>query len=145
MNRIEAVLVSDESSSEPYLSMAIDGVYIDQLFDESTRGLISSLLGWFHEASDCAVPWDRILPELGCTAYAPILICPDDLDLKCSVVIAEVACEDSVVRWSKLGFDASKPGSVGSVVRWELDWGSYVFAREDYERCLSVFRSASAA
>lgn len=43
-------------------------------------GLVSSLLGWFHHGEDGAVAWQRILPQVGCTACAPILICQDDPD-----------------------------------------------------------------
>jgi hypothetical protein len=145
MNRIETTLVSSGSASEPYCSMAIDGVPIDQLLSESTDGLVSSLLGWFHNDADCEIPWDRILPEPGCTSYAPILICPDDLDLKCSVVVAEVVAERDIVRWDKLGFDATTRGAVGSIVRWEPSWGSYSFSRQEYEACIAAFKAAAAA
>jgi hypothetical protein len=55
------------------------------------------------EDADSAVPWERILPDVGCTGYAPVLICPDDLDLGCSVVMAEVVAEPTVIRWDRLG------------------------------------------
>lgn len=98
-----------------------------------------SLLGWFHNDDDFVVPWQRILPEVDCTGYAPILICPDDLDLRCSVVVVEVVAETDAIRWDRFGFDASRNGAVRSVVRWEAGLGPYRFSREDYLRCLAAF------
>lgn len=43
-------------------------------------GLVSSLLGWFHDQSDCPVLRRRILPAIEYSGYAPVLIYPDDLD-----------------------------------------------------------------
>lgn len=125
--------------------MAVDGIPIDRLLGERTDGLVSSLLGWFHDDVDCQIPWDRILPDTGCTSYAPILICPDDLDLRCSVVIAEVVAEREIIRWDKLGFDATTRGTVGSMVRWDPGWDGYCFSRQEYEACLAAFKSVAAA
>jgi hypothetical protein len=112
--------------------------------DRNLAGLVSSLLGWFHNDVDCVVPWQRILPEVGCTGYAPILICPDDLDYSCGVVVVEVVAEADIIRWDRLGFDATRQGAVASCVRWEIGLGPYRFRREDYERCLAAFRPQNA-
>jgi hypothetical protein len=123
----------------------VDGVPLDELLDAARpdlqlAGLVSSLLGWFHDEADSPVPWQRILPEVGCTGYAPVLICPDDLDFGCSVVMAEVAAVPDVVRWDRLGFDATRRGAVGSYIRWELGLGPFQFRRPEYEACLAAFR-----
>ena len=109
--------------------------------DLGLLGLVSSLLGWFHNDQDNAVPWQRILPDNGCTGYAPVLICPDDLDFGCSVVMAEVVAEPDVVRWDRLGLDATRKGAVGSCIRWDRGLGPFRFSRPDYEACLAAFRS----
>jgi hypothetical protein len=71
------------------------------------------------------------------------LICPDDLDLCCSVVIAEVVSEPDVVRWDKLGYNAATRTSFGACIRWESLWGPYCFSRGEYEACLAMFKSAA--
>jgi hypothetical protein len=129
--------------------MTVDGVPLDVLLDGmlpelQLAGLVSSLLGWFHSDEDSKIPWQRILPEIGCTGYAPLLICPDDLDYWCTVVMAEVVAEPSVIRWDRLGIDATREGTVGSCIRWEPRLGSYQFSRVDYERCLAAFTPADA-
>src|SRR5262245_47469316 len=125
VNRIAAIRAPSKFVSEPHLAIAVDGVALDVAL--GAEGLVSSLLGWFHHESDAVVPWQRILPDVGCTGYAPVLICPDDLDLSCSVVMAEVIAEPEVIRWDRLGYDATPRGAVGSWVRWEPGWGPYRF------------------
>jgi hypothetical protein len=150
VNRIEAVRAPSRHIPDPHLAITVDGVPLDELLgaarpDLQLAGLVSSLLGWFDREEDRAVPWQRILPEVGCTGYAPLLICPDDLDFTCSVVMAEVVAEPDAVRWDRLGLDASRTGAVGSSIRWEPAMGSYRFRRAEYEACLAAFRSANAA
>lgn len=148
MNRIEAITAKSKFVQEAHLAVTVDGVPVDELLDaafpgHNLVGLVSSLLGWFHNDKDSVIPWQRILPEVGCTAYAPILICPDDLDYSCSVVIAEVVADVEVIRWDRLGFDATRKGTVGSCVRWIPELGAYRFNRTDYERCLAAFKPTS--
>jgi hypothetical protein len=143
LNRVEAVRIRSKYTSDIHPVIAIDGVPLDLILDtalprSNLEGLVPSLLGWFHDAEDAKVPWQRILPDVGCTGYAPILICPDDLDFSCAVVVAEVVAKPDVVRWDRLGFDAST-GTVGSCIRWEPALGPYTFRRDEYERMLAAF------
>jgi hypothetical protein len=142
VNRIQAIRAPSKFVPEPHLAMAVDGVPLDMAL--GVEGLVSSLLGWFHNDEDRAVPWQRILPGVGCTGYAPVLICPDDLDLSCSVVMAEVVAEPDIIRWDRLGFNATPKGAVGSWIRWEPSWGPYRFGRAEYEACLAAFGPAEA-
>ena len=147
MNHIEAIRAPSRYVPEPHLAIAVDGVPLDELLDAARpglqlAGLVSSLLGWFHHGEDGAVAWQRILPEVGTTSYAPVLICPDDLDYSCSVVMAEVVAEPDVIRWDRLGLDATREGVVGSFVRWEPGLGPFRFERAEYEACLEAFKAS---
>lgn len=142
MNCIEAIRAPSKYVAEPHLAIAVDGVPLDVALE--VEGLVSSLLGWFHDDVDVAVPWQRILPDEGCSGYAPVLICPDDLDLTCSVVMAEVVAKPGVIRWDRLGYNAAPRPSFGAYIRWEPKWGPYRFSRAEYERCLAAFRPPGA-
>ncbi len=149
MNRIEAIRMPSRYVASPHLVIAVDGVPLDELLNAGrpelqVAGLVPSLLGWFHNDDDSVVPWQRILPDVGCTGYAPILICPDDLDYVCSVVMAEVVAEPDVIRWDRIGFNATRQGAVGSCIRWESGLGPFRFGRPEYEECLEAFRSPDA-
>jgi hypothetical protein len=149
MNRIAAIQARSRFVPEEHLVIAIDGVPLDELLDAAlpgseVAGLIPSLLGWFDDEKDRVVPWQRILPEVECSGYAPLLICPDDLDFTCVVIMAEVVAEPDVIRWDRLGYDATPAGAVGSYIQWEPAFGHYRFSRQEYEACLEAFRSADA-
>lgn len=45
-----------------------------------------------------------------------------------------------VIRWDRLGLDATSGGTVGACIRWVQSPGPYVFSRAEYERCLAAFR-----
>lgn len=146
MNRIAAIRMPSRFAEEPHLVITVDGVPLDELLDAAPPGLrlagpIPSLLGWFHDEADRDVPWGRILPEVGCTGYAPLLICGDDLDYVCTVVMAEVVAEADAIRWDRLGLSVTRRGPVGSCIRWEPGLGSYRFDRAEYEAMLAEFRA----
>ena len=143
MNRIKAIRMASKFVSEPHLVITLDAVPLDELLrsarsDLQLVGLVSSLLG--GSTKDAVVAWQRFLPAIGCTGYAPVLICPDDLDYSCSVVMAEVVAERDVIRWDRLGLDATRKGVVGSCIRWEPGLGPFRFSRGDYEACMEAFR-----
>lgn len=71
-------------------------------------------------------------------------MCPDDCDLCCTVVVAEVEATESAISWHRLGIDAAveytAPEDVGKTVHWLEQVGPFTFPRSDYEKCLSVLR-----
>lgn len=143
MNRIEAIEAASLYVTTPHLVVAVDGVPLDALLHAACPGLgllglVPALLGWFHDEADTRLAWQRAMPPAGRSSFAPVLICPDDLDLKCSVVVAEVVAEADTVAWPRLGLDHSE-GAVGSCVRWLPGVGPFRFPRGEYEACLAAF------
>lgn len=68
----------------------------------------------------------------------PILMCPDDCDLTCTIIVAEVTKTDNEVFWSRVGVDSSQLGTpyyyklIGTTVTW-LDLVSELrFIKEQY-------------
>ena len=151
MNRLDAIDATSKYVSERHKVLVLDGIPLDVLLDTvrpdlSLIGLVPTLLDWFDFPKEQALVWQRILPPTGCVAVAPVLMCPDDRDLWCSVVVAEVSPEESVVWWRRLGLDMSKsnpedmPDAVGTSVEWFSGVGPFCFCRADYEKCLAEFR-----
>jgi hypothetical protein len=153
MNRLEAIDGTSKFVPERHQVFVLDGVQLDVLLDSacpdlSLLGLVPTLLDWLEDPKERALVWERILPPTGCVAVAPVLMCPDDLDLWCSVVVAEVSSMDSTVWWRRVGLDMSKPvdmpKSVGQAVEWFSGLGPYCFDRAEYERCVSAFKRPTA-
>lgn len=78
----------------------------------------------------------RLLPSSGETTVAPILMCPDDLDFSCTVVVVEVQHQDRMVRWLRLGAEGGDAG-----IEWWPRFQPLAFDVDDYVRCLDGFDS----
>ncbi len=155
MNRIEAIEATTKYVPEPHKLLMVDGMPLDVLLDSARPdcyllGLVPTLLDWLSDPRERELVWQRILPPVGSSAVAPVLMCPDDLDLWCTVAVAEVVLEQSAVWWHRIGLDASKPKpedmphAVGATVDWIDGLGPYCFSRAEYEQCLAAFKQAGA-
>ncbi len=151
MNRLTVIDATSKYVSERHKVLLLDGVPLDVLVDSvrpdlTVRGLVPALLDWLSDPKERALVRRRILPLRGRVAVAPVLVCPDDLDLWCAVLVAEVNPVGSVVFWRRLGLDRSRPrpeempDAVGTVVEWFSGLGPYCFGRSEYEQCLAAFK-----
>jgi predicted transcriptional regulator YdeE len=149
MNRIQAVNKRSKYSNEPHLTINVDGksldIILNQLFPEkSLIGFVPTLLDWLDNKEERKLVWDRV--ESSDKQIVPILMCPDDLDLWCTVVNVEIEKTEKSVKWLRLGIDTNKkldnmPNSIGSKVDWFTDIGPFEFDRIEYEKFISVFKS----
>jgi len=136
------------SAGSSGLMLFVDGEPLDELLHRlapghELAGLVPTLLGCASD-SETSVVTQRLLPETGATAIAPVLMCPDDVDLSCSVVVAEAYVTGDFVVWSRLGLDITPwspayPASVGEQVNWFHGAGPFRFARSQYLEALSEF------
>jgi hypothetical protein len=169
-NQIGFALVPNAFFREPVPSMVVDGEPLERLvarlaptpdFPTGYTGLVSVLLPQSEtllSADEAARIRSTLLPPEGSVAIAPLLMCPDDLDLSCTVVFARVERAFNTVTWQQLGVDEGGPAevlAVGSlaVIKWEskrdsgltntMNWwagvGPYTFALDEYEACLASF------
>ena len=151
MNSIHAKLLKTKYGGDAHLVICLDDQPLDQLVAARTpgsfasEGLVPTLLDWVYDPRERAVIWSRALPRLGDRAMLPVLMCPDDSDFSCTIVVTEVHARESDVIWERLGFDRSdRPdvdaSSVGDQVEWIDGLGPFRFQREPYEECLNEFR-----
>lgn len=140
MNRLKAVLQESKFCSEPHLIVLLDEERLDAIIsrasnDEMNEGLVTALDRCFADPVEFQLVWARILPEEHQLTRVPVLVCPDDLDFYCTVVIAEVFAGTETITWTRLGFDGSDlppVENIGSEVTWIKDLGPFVFRRTDY-------------
>jgi len=77
----------------------------------------------------------------------PILLCPDDFDFSCTVVVVEVISEVDAVIWNRFGVDVSKfnPDEdgvfkyIGNAVEWFDGIRPHVFCKSEYTTCVDEF------
>lgn len=151
MNDFTVQKLKTEFVEKEHLSILIDDTPLDLLIaDEDDNGelhsvgLVPTLLDWMTDEKERKVTWDRILPDEGKKAIAPILMCPDDCDLVCTVVVAEVETRGNAVIWRRIGLDYGdkfgKPEKVGKEVEW-LELPEFRFQLADYKKAINQFKS----
>jgi hypothetical protein len=127
MNSIEAIQdIGDYEDAQDFLNYKIDGYWLDEQLEtlypgNMYKGLVPTLLDWMERQDEQAVVWKRILPVENTTEICPILMCPDDNDFSCTIIVAEIINCGDVVQWKRLGLDKTKEWDaekVGATVDW---------------------------
>ena len=148
-NLIRAEMLPTEYCPEPHLVITIDGTPLDQLIADSTEnsGLLGLIPAWLDDLTDPAeraVVWNRIDQPNGSNVAVPVLMCPDDLDFWCTVVLADTTFSPDFIIWHALGVHAGGseglPDSIGCEVNWFTGAGPFQFSREDYDSCVAKFK-----
>ena len=155
MDGIKAVRESALALGRRPVSIYVNGERLDALLarrvDEGYLGLVPAWLDWYGGASasdikDKAYVWQRLMPSEVVTVV-PVLLCPDDFDFACTVVVAEVVCEGGLVHWRRLGADVTPydaeeallPKYIGKEVNWFDSLGGFVFDKAEYLECILRF------
>ncbi len=147
MNEILAKSYQSKYADTPHLTIQVDGKPLDVLLDEqysgrNLLGLVPTLLNWLVDPKEQRVVWDRV--ESISPQVVPILMCPDDVDLWCTVIVIEIAKTDSVVKWLSVGLDMgdgeNMPDSIGSDVDWFDGLEPLEFRLSDYEKFVTAFK-----
>ena len=149
MNTIKGIQdQSDYEGNYDYVNYRIDGYWLDEKLEElypgnMYKGLIPTLVYWMEIDSEKKVVWDRILPKDNEVAMCPILMCPDDCDFSCTLIIAEIHSFSEVVQWKRIGVDETREWGVekvGTKVKWFDDFPVLNFRKNDYQKMLDIFQ-----
>ena len=128
---------------------------VEALHNEGFFGLIPAWLNFYDEnympskAEKEYVCRQTTLSET--PVILPILLCPDDFDFSCTVVVVEVICKDNTVIWKRFGVDVTPfnnedknlPNYIGEKVNWFDGLSSFKFEKSAYVECVSHFAEES--
>jgi hypothetical protein len=71
-----------------------------------------------------------------------ILICPDDQDFSCTVIVTKVISEENKIRWHRFGIDKSyefgKPELIGTNVIWFSNECELIFNKKEYIQAFNI-------
>ncbi|MRW89032.1 hypothetical protein GJ699_03450 [Duganella sp. FT80W] len=60
---------------------------------------------WLHNKAELSLAWERLLSfNIEQLVTVPLLICPDDMDLNCTVLLAEQHCVEGAFVWTRFGY-----------------------------------------
>ena len=116
MNHIEVIERKFEPSGAIDYDVAIDGMPLPELLDRNTENTIDERLSSFIKPfmtlfpawsfdldweGDIRFVWDVLNME---KAPVPILMCEDDADFSCIVVVVDVEKTKDYVYWNRIGY-----------------------------------------
>jgi hypothetical protein len=140
--RIFASTYQTKFANSAHPVLAIDGVSLNVWLSAKTNqpdilDLVPAQ-GWLVEDQDLEIAWRRLAPHIEeCSTIVPLLICPDDVDFWCTVVVAEQEVTAEAVIWQRFGFTCDRLGDqVGASVQWWKDNTSAKFDRKEFEEAV---------
>jgi hypothetical protein len=153
MNTVKAVMdKSDYQIYDDYLNIQLDNKFLDEIIDEkysegNYKGLIPTLLSMDNEEENKIV-WERIMPQNGHKTLCPILMCPDDADFFCTIIIAEIEnINDEIILWNKIGVNETEIWSetllkyeyelIGQKVEWFDKIDTFKFEKNEYKEIIN--------
>lgn len=145
MNTIKVEIDKSEYGAGDFANYRIDNFWLDEKLEELYPGIggtIPTLLFGMEIPKEKEIVQKRILPNNNETTICPILMCPDDCDFSCTLIVAEIQNCGDIIKWNKIGldkttdFDAEK---VGSEVEWFDKIDGFEFTKIEYDQMLSEF------
>ncbi|MDP8051468.1 hypothetical protein QJU23_03385 [Pasteurella atlantica] len=147
MNTIKVEIDKSEYGTDDFANYRIDNYWLDEKLgelypNELYRGTIPTLLG-METPKEEEVVQKRILPNENETSICPILMCPDDCDFSCTLIVAEIQNCGDIIKWNKIGVDITTefdPEKVGSEVEWFDKLDGFEFSKIEYNQMLLEFK-----
>ncbi len=148
VQRIEARVISSKFGSGSDVELLIDGEKVEHLLGRviTGRGLEELVCCWggnFESPLEWVLTRKRmtLLDDSGMNV--PLLNCPDDADLCCSVLMTEVFDAGEWVEWRRLGFNQANLGigeleKIGEEVSWFDGVEKFRFAQSDYLKAVQI-------
>lgn len=132
----------------PYPSIFIDGRNIVTIHDQLTM-LVPVMNEHIFPAGYKELAWRLLEPRIDGQVIAPILVCGDDCDLYCTVIVAEITYKKDTIHWERLDFDVSEHKDMARMQRQfglQIDWiigiPPMTFDREEYTHCMLILKNA---
>ncbi|MDH0732379.1 hypothetical protein N5F23_21650 [Pseudomonas sichuanensis] len=127
-----------------YPTFAVDGVplevWLPQHNREAELHLVSAHSG-LNDDDDTYLVWDRIYSTApGWDTLVPLLVCSDDLDLTCTVIVAEQHADEHHVQWRRFGLLRDLITLQSPAADWYDSIPSLTFERSHFESVLDAFR-----
>lgn len=146
MNHISLLQHQPVFSRAPCAWIAIDGVPVEHWFAAQSDNPDAITLGfapmWLHNPEEEELAWSRLVPgEENSSTVVPILVCSDDMDLHCTVVVVEQLVTSDTVQWVRWGYSSSIGVEVGISTRWGQATSTplALFDRAEFDTCVRTF------
>ncbi|XSG77324.1 hypothetical protein ACP8Y2_09985 [Herpetosiphon llansteffanensis] len=110
MQHITTELYQTRYIRDPHLMLMIDGQPLDQVLalhcqKPAIKEHVPTLLhGWLEHQAEQQLVWERVLALEETPTIVPFLMCPDDCDFSCTIIVIEVIASATTVSWQRVGY-----------------------------------------
>jgi len=155
MNQIEVKLnksiypIYDKYFKDIFIDGQSLDLFLDNIFpDLNIKGLVPPFDNWLMNKKDEIILWERILPYNDKNTILPVLICPDDQDYSCSVIVTNVINKNNMIIWKNFGFDTSyqinNNNEIGKIVNWFNKEIELIFDFDQYKLVVDKLKNKTA-
>ncbi|MFC4103213.1 hypothetical protein [Paenibacillus xanthanilyticus] len=125
LNRIETRMMASLYCDQ-HQTILIDGEPLDallhRLYPEGFyEGLVPVIVDWMNLPSEQAFVRGKLLSHQQLDII-PILMCPEDCDLSCSVIAAEIERSGETVKWRRMGKPIVNPDEWMTGKEPKMEW-----------------------
>lgn len=142
-----------KSAQKPHPVLQVDGMALEQWIDaenadvkvKADTEILVPAQGWLIHEEHAELAWRLLMPtDSPSSTIVPLLICPDDLDMHCTLLVVEqVVCAERVC-WLRFGQALDVIHGLVVSVDWrsesrcaEFDKGRFVAAVHELKRLSS--------
>ena len=138
----------NQFSKSNYYDLLVDGHPLESLALELNPGLfqpglVPTLLNWLRDENERNAVWTRIKPDVDSVSVCPVLMCSEDIDLHCTLMVVEIKSYPDSVVWTKMAAGhsmADYPDYDFTDLSWVPNWNALEFTTENYDNVLEKFR-----
>lgn len=151
MNTISTIISRPKFASTEQPVLAIDNVPVykwvkSQIYDadgnDHTHTLVPAQT-WLYDENESRIAWQLLEPSHEGSTVVPLLVCPDDMDLSCTVVVVEQIVDKQTVEWRRFGLSINHINAVVTSVRWSESAQRAIFDRSQFEKAFQEFKRLS--
>lgn len=139
MDHIKVAEHQLRTANKPHPMIFVNGrslsEYLSELFDDEWISGLGPAITWLWEEDEVLATINRFTCEEVGSTTVPLLICGDDCDLSCTVIMVEVEITEDSVKWCRFGYDRTKsnnPNEIGTTIGWLQPEVSFEFNKEEY-------------
>ena len=149
MNKLSARMHRSRHARAPHPVLFVDetplhewikGVVCDAGGVDSTDSLVPAQ-GWLLDEGDGEHAWKLLSPrEDHSSTIVPMLVCPDDMDMSCTVAVVEQMADGQNIRWVRTGRALDVVNGIVTSVAWTAPSQTAVFSREEFGNAVAELR-----
>ncbi|HCT07346.1 hypothetical protein [Pseudomonas sp. P7548] len=95
---------------------------------------------WLLDEEEGALAQRRFTPaEDGTSTPVPLLVCSDDMDFDCFVLMTEQVIDGETLHWRRFGLSVSSGLEVGMTTRWDVENRPISFSLTEFRQALEDF------